>query len=362
MLSCSLIASILNPPALTDNFLSCLADLKGREEFELVLVNDGDSNIETGRAIEAYQSVLQPRLLRNHASLGYGRANNVGADAASGEILVFLNTDVFPSPGAITSLVEVLTNDPSIGIAQGLLLYPQSGRVQSCGHIFGPYFNHHALVGRSVSLPVVQQAADRQALTSAFYAVRRDDFVRFGGFDETYLNSHEGMEFALRLHLSGLRCRYHPESRAFHVQGGSRRHVAINEDQQLALFWSRWHANVKRDLDDLLAAQITEEQRRRRYLGINFSTNLFWKDTLAALDFSVDLVAEPVLRGHSVVLHDTLSAEIRRSHRPLLFLTDHFSNVARNLMWFAERPIRTDLILDCHGNAVTIGEILGSSP
>jgi len=362
MASCSLIASILNPPALTDNFLSCLAGLREQEEFELVLVNDGDSNIETGRAIEAYRSVLHPRVLRHDASLGYGRANNAGAEAARRDILVFLNTDVFPNPGAITSLIDVLASDPSIGVAQGLLLYPQSGRVQSCGHIFGPYFNRHALVGRSAALPIVQQAADRQALTSAFYAVRRDDFVRFGGFDETYLNSHEGMEFALRLHLDGLRCRYHPDSRAFHVQGGSRRHVPMNEDQQLALFWSRWHDKVERDLDDLLAGQISQEQRRYRYLGINFSTNLFWKDTWAALGLSVDVVAEPVLRGHSVILHDTLTAEIRRSNRPLLFLTDHFSNVSGNLMWFSERPVRTDLILDCHGNVVTVGEVLGSSP
>lgn len=362
MPSCSLIASILNPPALTDNFLSCLAGLKERDEFELILVNDGDSNISTGRIIENYRSVLNPRLICNESSRGYGRANNAGADAANGEILIFLNTDVFPSPGAITSLIKVLAEDPSIGVAQGLLLYPQNGRVQSCGHIFGPYFNRHALVGRSASLPIVQQAVDRQALTSAFYATRRKDFMRLGGFDEIYLNSHEGMEFALRMHLDGLRCRYHPESRAFHIQGGSRRHVPTNEYQQLALFWSRWHANVKRDLDDILSTQVTEEQRNRRYLGINFSTNLFWKDTLAALNFSVDLIAEPISRGHSMILHDTLTAEIQRSQRPLLFLTDHFSNVSGNLMWFSERPTRSDLILDCHGNVVTTSEILASSP
>lgn len=362
MSSYSLVVSILNPPALTDNFLSHLASLRMQEKFELILVNDGDPNIGTEEAIKAYQSILQPKLFYNSGSIGYGRANNIGAAAASGKVLVFLNTDVFPSPGAITALAEVLVKNPSIGVVQGLLRYPQNGRVQSCGHIFGHYFNNHALVGRPVSLPIVQQAVDRQALTSAFYAVRRSDFIGLNGFDETYLNSHEGMEFSLRLHLKGLRCHYYPKSCAFHVQGGSRRHVPINEDQQLALFWSRWNTLVKPDMDALLSTQINKEQKLQRYLGINLSTNLFWKSTLNTLELSVDFVAEPVLRGHTVVLHDTLTAEIKRSHRPLLFLTDHFSNVSGNLMWFLERPVRSDLILDCHGNAVTIEEVLGVSP
>lgn len=361
-MSYSLIASILNPPALTDNFLSCLAHLKRQEDFELVLVNDGDPNVETQRTIEAHSEILKPKVLINDAPLGYGRANNAGAEMATGDVLIFLNTDVFPTDGAITTLAQAVTKDPTIGVAQGLLLYPQNGRVQSCGHIFGPYFNRHALVGRSAALPVVRQAADRQSLTSAFYAVRRDDFRRIGGFDATYLNSHEGMEFALRLHLEGLRCRYHPASRAFHVQGGSRRHIPMNENQQLALFWSRWHDRVECDLDGLLASQITTEQRQRHYLGINISTNLFWKRTLEVLEISIDMVAEPVLRGHPLVLHDTLVADVQRARRPLLFLTDHFSHVADNLMWFSERPSRDDLILDCHGNAVSMPEVLGALP
>ena len=259
-------------------------------------------------------------------------------------------------------MVQAVSNDPTVGIAQGLLVYPQSGRVQSCGHIFGPYFNRHALVGRSVALPVVRQAADRQALTSAFYAVRRDDFQRLGGFDCAYLNSHEGMEFALRIHLEGQRCRYHPDSQAYHVQGGSRRHVPLNEDQQLAMFWSRWHDQIRCDLDDMLAIQVTDEQRRRRYLGINVSTNLLWNRTLETLGITVDMVAEPVLRGHPLVLHDTLVSDIQRARRPLLFLTDHFSHVAGNRVWLSDRPESSDLILDCHGNAITMAEILGTSP
>lgn len=362
MTSISLVTSILNPPALTESFLTCLGRLRKREEFELVLCVDGDPDLRTLPTIEAFSSQLKPVVQKNDLSIGYGRANNLAADSASGDILIFLNSDVFPTERAITDLAHVLIKDPTIGVAQGLLAYPQNGKVQSCGHIFGPYFNNHALKGRSVQLPIVNRAADRQALTSAFYAIRKSDFSALGGFDSCYLNSTEGMELALRLQLGGKRCRYVPDSRAFHIQGGSGQRVQIEEDQQTALFWSRWHDRITCDLDALLLSQLTKEQRNCPYLGINLSSNMFWNRTLDILELSPDMIAEPIARGKPALLFNVLSPTIQAANRPLLFLTDHFSQISDNLIWFSERVNSDDLILDCHGNAITAHEMLNFSP
>ncbi|GHT94529.1 hypothetical protein AGMMS49545_15960 [Betaproteobacteria bacterium] len=354
----SLVASILNPPELTDNFLARLATLREHEEFDLVLVCDGDTNMGTHKAIKRYEKCLRPRVIFHDTPQGYSSANNVGAEAASGTVLIFINTDVFPAPGAITMLANALLENPEIGIAQGLLTYPQTGRVQSCGHIFGNFFNRHALMGRPLSVPIVHRRTERQALTSAYYAVRRADFMRLGGFDEIYLNCYEGMELALRLNLEGRRCLYIPESQAHHLQGGSRRHFPADEHQQDALFWSRWHDRIRRDLDDLLGQQLLREHMNTRYLTIDASTNRFWYETLDALTLHAETVARPTLRGHTLILQDTLSAELHRCHAPLLFLTDHFSQVSSNRLWFAERPHNNDMLLDCHGNVITMSELL----
>jgi GT2 family glycosyltransferase len=207
----SLLVGILNPPELTENFLCWLAgDLKD-DDVELVIVCDGDSNVRTHRLLrDAEATSRNIRVIFQDRSVGYGAANNLAAYEAKGEVLVFLNSDTFPTKGAVRALANFVKSDERVGVAQGLLIYPHNLRVQSTGHIFGPYFNHHALAGRSTSAPVVGRAADRQALTSAFYAVRRTDFISNNGFDEFYLNAFEAMEFALKMHLKGYRCVYHP--------------------------------------------------------------------------------------------------------------------------------------------------------
>jgi len=356
----SVIACLCNPPALTANFLRRIQELRQHENFETVVVVDGDHDSRTRSLLRGAKGRI-PGLRIEFRSQpgGYSAASNHAVAKAKGSTLVFVDSDTFPEPGAITALARHIHAQDSIGVVQGLLLYPQTLRVQSTGHIFGPYFNRHALCGRRANLPIVQVAADRQALTSAFYAVRRRLFEDHGGFDEFYWNSHEAMELALRIHLAGYRCVYRPEAIAYHVQGGSRRHIHLDERQQAAHFWSVWGRLAKSDLDRLLGQQLTPSQAKRKYLLINTSVNRAWRETLEGLPLRFSEVAEIQSSGQALVLHDTLVPELHRQKSPLLFLSDHFAHIAANLAWFRGRPTQDDLILDCHGNLVTVAEVLG---
>ena len=355
----SLIVSIFNPPELTANFVSWATELLVNERFEVILICDGDIHRETRSLLrKARASNRCFRHVFRDESKGYGVASNQAVRHASGDILVFLDSDTFPKRGSIRILATHLQEHQETGIVQGLLLYPQNMRVQSAGHVFGPFFNRHALTGRRANQAIVHKPMQRQALTSAFYAVRRLEFLAMGGFDEFYLNSHEGMEFALKMHLGGRSCDYQPRAIAYHLQGGSRRHVFIDERQQLARFWTLWGSKINRDLDHLLAAQLTPQQRRRKFLRVNASSNRAWKDTLDFLNITSDEVATTRELGRRIVLQDTLVPEIGRQKSPILFVTDHFAHVAENRLWFETRPHADDLVLDCHGNAVTVSEIL----
>jgi glycosyltransferase involved in cell wall biosynthesis len=69
-----------------------------RDEAEIILVDDG-SSVAVGRA-EIPASGPQPRLIRHERSLGRSAARNVGAAAAAGRRLLFLDGDVLLSPEA----------------------------------------------------------------------------------------------------------------------------------------------------------------------------------------------------------------------------------------------------------------------
>jgi glycosyltransferase involved in cell wall biosynthesis len=67
---------------------------------ELVIVVDGcrDGSIELLRALAAQDSRLRPVFVENG---GEGRARQIGAQTATGDILVVLDDDVIPQPGLI---------------------------------------------------------------------------------------------------------------------------------------------------------------------------------------------------------------------------------------------------------------------
>ena len=81
--------------------------------FELIVVGNGSSGpLETGPA----------RLVRPGENLGFGGGANAGAAEARGEILLFLNPDAVPEPGALDRLLEGFERHPdAAGLAPRLV-------------------------------------------------------------------------------------------------------------------------------------------------------------------------------------------------------------------------------------------------
>lgn len=67
-------------------------------------------------------------LIANSVNRGFGRANNQALDRATGDLVLLLNSDAVPTPGAIARLAEVFT-EASVAAAGGRLTFPD-GRLQ----------------------------------------------------------------------------------------------------------------------------------------------------------------------------------------------------------------------------------------
>ncbi len=350
----SYIVPIRGSATLTRSFLSWMRPLLSESGCELVVVVDGDQARENFQALRKTEaSIANVRVEYLDVWSGYGKAANRGAELARGEYVVFLNSDTFPEPGSARTLVGQLEQYPEIGVCQGLLLHTQNRRVQSTGHVFGPCFNNHALMGRGADEAIVQTARDCQALTSAFYAVRREDFLTRSGFDEWYWNSHEGMEFALKMQLEGYRCRYEPAAIAFHIQGGSRDQIDLKEKQQVAHFWSKWNESIRLDLGDLIRqqAQVVSD---RRYLAINLSDDLSPNYYLECIGAPYEIVFNAYGLPANLELHSVIAPSLRKVSDPIVFLTNSFLDLSSNRLWFEQRGSHADLVVDRHGNLLTV--------
>jgi GT2 family glycosyltransferase len=241
-LRASVVVPVHNRAGLTRRCLDrVLSDLPA--DCEAIVVDDASSE-ETQLLLDGYGDAIGVvRLPRNR---GYGGACNAGAEAARGEMLVFLNNDTEPEPGWLEALLKYAEAHPEAEAIGARLLYP-TGAVQHAGVVFGQDgYPHNLYTGFPADHPAVNRARPLQAVTGACLALRRQAFDRLGGFDGGFLNSLEDVDLCLRLGETGGEVHYCPAATVVHLESASRGHDGKFE-QSVALYRQRWRDRVRRD-------------------------------------------------------------------------------------------------------------------
>jgi GT2 family glycosyltransferase len=101
---------------------------------ELIVVDDGASEATRSAAERfgaRYVALGQPR--------GLNAARNAGIDAASGELLAFIDDDVEVHPGWLAALLQAASADPGAGVLTGPIVARLEGRARrTCGREGAP--------------------------------------------------------------------------------------------------------------------------------------------------------------------------------------------------------------------------------
>jgi glycosyltransferase involved in cell wall biosynthesis len=173
-------------------FRACLEAIctSDSSDIELIVVDDGstDDSAETARGFGA-------TILTTSGRRGPAHARNLGANHARGELLLFLDADVIAHPDTIGRVIAAFQADPQLDALVGS--YDDSPAYPD---FLSQYKNlmHH----------FVHQCAQKQASTfwTGCGAIRREVFLRHGGFDESYARpAIEDIELGYRLRQAGCR-------------------------------------------------------------------------------------------------------------------------------------------------------------
>jgi GT2 family glycosyltransferase len=153
--------------------------------------------------------------------------NNLAAEHARAEQLVFLNNDVtFPVPGVLAELASRLAA-PDVGAA-GPLMARGSDIIQHGGVVLGPFAAPaHAFEDRMLGDPghadLLRVAHEVAAVTAALMMTRRSLFLAMGGFDETrFAVNFNDVDWCLRLWAAGHRVIFTPHVHVRHDESLSR--------------------------------------------------------------------------------------------------------------------------------------------
>ena len=185
--------------------LRCVEHLRS-PLLERVLVVDNGSNDGTAEALR--DSRPEVELVRLDEPQGLSFAYNRGAAAGSGELILFLNDDVFASDDGISVLASALQTHSTAVAASGRLVDPHDGRTQK-EYLPRPFPGSVALaaslVGRSRP-PMEIEGSAAVAVDQppgACLLVRRRAFEAVGRWHEEYEFWFEDVDLARRLAAVG---------------------------------------------------------------------------------------------------------------------------------------------------------------
>jgi len=221
---------------------SVLADL--RAEDEILLVDNASGDDSADYVARAYPQV---RVIRSQVNRGFGAGSNLGAGAASGRYLAFLNPDTVVESGWLDQLVAALEADPSAGVATAkILLLADAGRINTCGN--DVHYTGLALCrGMGLEREALDDTAEVGAVSGAAFAIRKELFEALGGFDEEFFLYMEDTDLSWRARLAGLRCVCVPGSCVRHdysLRFGSQKTYYQERNRYLMLLknlrWETW--------------------------------------------------------------------------------------------------------------------------
>ena len=212
-----------NSEGLLRSCLECLRLSQGCR-FEVIVVDDASTDATADVAEQ-----LGAQVIRLDQNLGPAAARNHGAELAQGEILVFIDSDVFVTPSTIASLVNALQESPQYDAVIGS--YDANPTAQN---LISQYKNllHH----------FTHQRANPEATTfwTGCGAVRAKHFDDLGGFDERFGRPCiEDIEFGSRLRDAGGRIRLMSEIQVKHSKRWQLASLVRTDFFDRALPWTR---------------------------------------------------------------------------------------------------------------------------
>lgn len=210
----------------------CLYALAGEPEVErLILVDNGNPPEDTAWIARFAGRRSDMTVIRPGENLGFGRGANLGARSAGGaDWLVFVNPDAMIQRGAVIRLVSASENAPRPVLVGGRIFGPDGREQRGCRRRELNWASALGLVRWTLdTTPPPQGPTTMDAVSGAFFAMPRKDFLSLGGFDEAYFLHVEDVDLCRRVREAGGAVIYQPAAGALHAGGTSDAPAALVE-------------------------------------------------------------------------------------------------------------------------------------
>lgn len=198
--------------------LDALAGQRAAPPLETLFVDNGSTDDSVDLVKTSYPTV---RVIETGTNLGFAAGNNVGARAAAGEWLVFLNNDTAAEADWLARLTAEADAHPECALVTSRLVFMDDPSiVDSAGDGYlraGGAFKH----GHGRRAAEFEESREVFGACGGAFMIRRDAFEALGGFDGRFFMNFEDVDLSYRARLRGLRIWYAASAIVRHAGSGS---------------------------------------------------------------------------------------------------------------------------------------------
>lgn len=226
-----------------DYLLQCLRSLNasvGGITAEIIVV---DNDSQDGSVDELQPLFPSVRWIALDENLGFGRANNVGLEHASGRYVLYLNPDTIIGADTLSVMCRFLDEHPKTGMAGCKVLNPDGSFQVACRRglptpwvsfckLFGLqrlFPSSKLFAGYNLTYLPVDATYAVDALIGAFMVGRTELMRSLGGFDPAFFMYGEDIDLCYRVQQAGYEVTYVHTTSIVHYKGESTKRSSINE-------------------------------------------------------------------------------------------------------------------------------------
>lgn len=246
-----------------DYLLRCINSIKKNTlgiKYELIIVDNGsvDGSKEVLQRLESKDLAV----IFNKENVGFAGANNLGFEKASGNYILYLNSDTLVTTNVLGEMVQWMKENPKVGVVSSAL-GGKDGKLQATGGYFPTLSRVFLWMLGIDDIPFLGRfiksfhphtpdyfgnssylfSHEQDWVTGAFFLTRSRLMKIIGEWDEEYFMYVEEVDLCFRIKKNGWKIMYLPQWKVVHYGGASSRKEfpILSEYQGLKRFYTKFY-------------------------------------------------------------------------------------------------------------------------
>gem|GEM_PF-334723 len=208
--------------------------LESYENCEIIFVDNDSPDGSADLVQEKFGSNKKVTLIKTKNN-GLAAGYNLGLEKATGDYILYMGTDAFPTKEVLNSIVDYMDSHPEVGVATAHL-YTRDGRVDLDAHRSFPtpwialthllyldrlFPKSRLLNGYSMGYKDFNSIHEIDTCISHFMFVRPKVHEKIGGWDEDFWLYGEDIDFCYRVKKAGFKVMYLGNLKVLHYKGAA---------------------------------------------------------------------------------------------------------------------------------------------